>query len=410
MLNSLFHTTRREITLIDLSIHQRFKYVLFTDLYLPEGIIDTIVPILIPIFLVKEGISVEIATLVAAFGWIPWIIKFAWSGIIDKYIQHGRKKFVIIGSSIAIISFFILAFINPVTSIIPFTLFLFISQIGQSFHDSAADAWAIDISKTEERGKINGAMITGHTIGASSSAILLSLLAENYGFNRIFIMAGIIVLLTLIIPLIIKESRKKRKLEKVAPLIIKGFKNRTNLLVALFAPITAISTGIFMFAAPLYAVNVINLSESQIGLIAGAASPFVIFGGIVGGALSDRWGRKKTYYIFAISSIITILSLIFTRVLFILLIPYYISIFLQTSRGSAARAMYMDVTNPRIGATQYSVYNSLSSTGVIVSGMFAGTLIALLGNINIFIFTSLSIIPPLIILHFIKLKNPKSNL
>ena len=33
---------------------------------------------------------------------------------------------------------------------------IFISQIGQSFRDSANDAWAIDISQKEERGKING--------------------------------------------------------------------------------------------------------------------------------------------------------------------------------------------------------------------------------------------------------------
>ena len=33
---------------------------------------------------------------------------------------------------------------------------IFISQIEQSFPDSTNDAWAIDISQKEERGKING--------------------------------------------------------------------------------------------------------------------------------------------------------------------------------------------------------------------------------------------------------------
>jgi len=385
------------------------KYILFADLYFPEGIIDTIVPILIPIFLVEEGIPVEIATLVAGIGWIPWIIKFMWSGIIDKYIQYGRKTFVIIGSIIAVISFFILAFINPVSSIILFTIFLFISQIGQSFHDSAADVWAIDVCKKHERGKINGAMAAGHTIGVSSSAVALAFIADIYGFNSIFIVAGFMILIILIIPLFTKEKKKKRKPEKVTPLLINEFKNRTTALMAIFAPITVISTGLFMFAVPLFGKNVINLSVSEIGLIAAASPPFVIAGGLLGGALSDKWDRKKTYYIFAIPSIIMILSVMFTRVLLILLIPYFINVFLQTGRGTAVRAMYMDITNPKIGATQYSLFNSLTVIGVVATGMFSGVLIAILGYINVFIIVALAIIPPLVILYFIKFNNKSLN-
>ena len=160
-----------------------------------------------------------------------------------------------------------------------------------------------------------------------------------------------------------------------------------------------------MFAAPLYATNILKLSVSQLGLIGAAAPPFVIAGGLIGGAISDKWGSKKTYYIFSIPLIIIILSIMFTRVVLILLIPYYINIFLQTARGSAIRAMYMDVTNPKIGATQYSIFNSLSVIGVVLTGMFSGTLIALLGYINIFIVGALALIPSLLILHFIKLKN-----
>ncbi len=385
------------------------KYILFADLYFPEGIIDTIVPILIPIFLVDEGVPVEIATLVAGIGWIPWITKFLWSGIIDKYIQYKRKTFVIIGSIIAVISFFILAFINPVSSIIPFTIFLFISQIGQSFHDSAADVWAIDVCKKDERGKINGAMAAGHTIGLSSSAVVLAFIADSYGFNSIFIVAGFMVLIVLIIPLFIKEKKKKRKPEKVTPLLINEFKNRSTALMAIFAPIAVISAGLFMFAAPLFAKNVINLSVTEIGLIAAAGPPFVIAGGLLGGALSDRWDRKKTYYIFAIPSIIMILSIMFTRVLLILLIPYFINIFLQTGRGAAMRAMYMDITNPKIGATQYSLFNSLTVIGVVATGMFSGVLIAILGYINVFLIIALTIVPPLIILHFVKFNNKSLN-
>jgi PAT family beta-lactamase induction signal transducer AmpG len=212
----------------------------------------------------------------------------------------------------------------------------------------------------------------------------------------------------LIIPLFIKETMRKRKPEKVTPLLINEFKNRSTILMAFLAPIAVISGGLFMFAVPLFAKNVMNLSVSQLGLIAAAGPPFVIMGGLLGGALSDRWDRKKTYYIFAIPSIIMILSVMFTRVLLILLIPYFINIFLQTGRGATLRAMYMDITNPKIGATQYSLFNSLTVIGVVLTGMFSGSLIAILGYINVFIIVALAIIPPIIVLYFIKLNNYKS--
>jgi len=217
------------------------------------------------------------------------------------------------------------------------------------------------------------------------------------------------ILIILIIPLFTKEKKKKRKPEKVTPLLINEFKNRTTALMAIFAPITVISTGLFMFAVPLFGKNVINLSVSEIGLIAAASPPFVIAGGLLGGALSDKWDRKKTYYIFAIPSIIMILSVMFTRVLLILLIPYFINVFLQTGRGTAVRAMYMDITNPKIGATQYSLFNSLTVIGVVATGMFSGVLIAILGYINVFIIVALAIIPPLVILYFIKFNNKSLN-
>jgi len=388
------------------------KYLLFADLYFPQGILNILVPVLIPIYLAQKGIPVEIITIVAGIGWAPWIIKFSWSGVIDKYLQYGRKIFVIIGSLIAVLCFFILAFIDPAISIIPFAIVLFISQIGQSFHDSAADAWAIDISLKEEHGKINAAMSAGISIGISSSAVILSFIAEIYGFNSMFLIVGIIVLLMLVYPLVIKEikvTKKIRKQEKITPLLISEFRKKTTQLISLFALSTVIGGGVLVFVFPLFATNVLGLSVSQMGLIAGVAPLVVIPGYLVGGVLSDRWGRKKTIYIFAIPSIVFIMVIIFTDKLLFLLIPYLAYLFLNAGHWTTSHAMYMDETNPKIGATQFAMFNSLTNLGIIGSGMFAGTLIALLGYYNVFFFVSLSFIPPLIILYFIKLKKSKNN-
>ncbi len=393
---------------IDIKKRNILKYILFADLYYPQGIINVLIPVLIPIYLVDRGISIEFATIVASIGWIPWIIKFAYTGVIDKHSKHGRKIFVIIGSLIAVCCFFILFFIDPTTSIIPFTIILFISQIGQSFHDSAADAWAIDICQENERGKINGAMVAGASIGGSSSAIILAFLAEKYGFNNIFLMSGFLILLILIIPLILQEIKKVKKQEKVTPLLIKEFSKKRTQLISLFALITVIGGGLFIFVVPQFAINVLKLSLSQIGIISATAPLVIIPGGLIGGAISDRWNRKKTIYAFAIPSIIIIFSIIFVKEFLILLVFYFARGFLASGKDAASNAMYMDVTNPKISATQFSMFNSITSLGIIGSGAFAGLLIAVTGYTGSFIFISLILIPPLFLLYFIKLNHQKN--
>ena len=381
------------------------KYILFADLYFPEGVIDVVAPILIPIYLVEKGIAVEIITFVAGVAILPWIIKFLWSGLIDKYSYLGRRIFVIIGSLIAIFCYILLAFIDPVDSLFLFTFVLFVSQIGQSFHDSTTDAWAIDISQKENRGKLTSSMNIGHYVGIGISAIILSYVADNYGFNFMFITAGIIILILLIIPIIFNDSKIGIKKEKVTPLLVNEFKDNKIRLVALFALFISVSSGFLMFVVPLFAKNILNLSTSQIGLLAGVVPLIVIPGSLLGGHISDKWGRKKAIYLLVIPSIFLIISIMFTTTLLFIAIPYFIVIFLNAGRWTSSSALYMDVTNEKIRATQYSTFNGLENFGLIISGMIAGTFLAILGYSNIFILIGLVLFIPLAILYFIKINN-----
>ena len=67
-------------------------------------------------------------------------------------------------------------------------------------------------------------------------------------------------------------------------------------------------------------------------------------------------------------------------------------------------ALYMDVTNPRVGATQYSILTGLTNIGYLGIAAISGTLIAMLGFERVFLYAAWAFGPPLLILYLIKLK------
>ncbi|MCK4347756.1 MAG: MFS transporter, partial [Thermoplasmatales archaeon] len=77
---------------------------------------------------------------------------------------------------------------------------------------------------------------------------------------------------------------------------------------------------------------------------------------------------------------------------------------LQGGYMTATCAMCMDVTNPRTGATQFSILTSLGNAGMAGGETMSGTLIAMFGFSRTFLYSGWVFGPALLILHFIKLK------
>jgi len=389
----------------DLEKRGYLKYLLFANLYFPEGISNILVPVLIPVYLVSLDFPVEIITVVVGFGLIPWIIKFLWSGIIDIFISKGRKFFVIIGGLIAVFCLISLFFISPLTLLIPFIIILFLSQIGQTLLDSAADAWGIDVSTKENRGKLNGAMKLGMVLGSGIGAIVLASFAEFFGNNYMFLIAGLIILLNLILPTVIRETVKKTKDQKVTKLLLIELKKRYAKLLLFYIPLATMGSGIFAFGIPIFASNILNLSTGEIGLIAGLGTIFAIPGSIVGGIISDKLERKKSIFIFIVPTAFLIFLVILSNNIAYVIFLYSIIIFLFSGFAASLHSFNMDATNPKIGGTQFSLYNGLANLGYIGAGTITGSIIAILGYNYMFILSGLVLLPPLIILHFIKINN-----
>ena len=391
--------------MIDLSKHPNLKYILFGNIYFANGIQGAIGMMLLIVYFTEKDISIATTTIVAGIASIPFTFKFLFGPLTDHFIKKGRKIFVIIGGTIAGVMLFPLAFIDPTEAMLPFTISLFIAVVGIVILDVAADAWAIQITKIHERGKVNAAMFGSMFGSMAIGVIFLSLIAKYYGYNMAYIIGGFIILLTMILPLLVKEEIVIKKRPKIGKILILEFKKKNTILVSLFGFFAAMNFGILLFIIPEYMMNFLNLDVAQIGLINSLFPVGVVTGSVIGGIMADRWGRKKTLAIFLFGAIIFSTLLTIANTWMILAIIYPIIGFLQGGATfSALMALFMDITNPKIGGTQYSILTSITNLGDYSIGIISGSLLMLLGYQRFFLYAAWVVGPAIIVLYLIQEK------
>jgi MFS family permease len=388
--------------MIDLDKHRLLKYPLFSTLYFSQGIIYALATVIINVYLDKKGVPDSIIGLIIGIAYIPWVIKFIFGGIVDRYITFGRRKFIVLGGFLSAFSFIALSFIDPGVALIPFTLILFIGSSGIAFLDVSADAWAIQTTGIRERGKVNGTMFAGLFFGMATTSIVFGNVAEYYGYNVSFFSAGIIVLAILIFPLMVKEKIIIENKQKVGKLLVEEFKKKNTQLVTLLFPISAISFGLLTIIIPQYMNDVLLLKIGQIGLITAVGPIATVFGNIVGGFMADHWGRKKSLYVFLGINLIFASLLIFADTWLILAIIWGLIGFLHGGHYSALGALSMDVTNPKLGASEYSLIMAAGNAGEMGGTVFSGSLISLIGFSRTFLYSGWIYGPAIIVLYFIR--------
>jgi MFS family permease len=152
--------------------------------------------------------------------------------------------------------------------------------------------------------------------------------------------------------------------------------------------------------------TIFQMDIGQIGLITTIYPITLVIGSLVGGVLADRWRRKIVLYIFISASIVFYPTLIYASTWWIFALIYAACGFFDGGWNSSACALMMDVCNPEIGTTQYSILASISNFGEFGTGSISGSLVVLLGFGRMFLFASWICGPALLVLYFIR---PKKN-
>jgi len=366
--------------------------------------------VILPVYFIEKGLSLELAGIVIGVISVPVTIKFVWGSIVDYFIRFGRRFFIILGGLLIVFGLFTVIFIDPSTALIPFTLFLFMTVCGIGFLDVSSDAWAIEIGLEEELGKINGSMFAGQYAGMAVGASLLAVIAQFYGYSMAFFVAGIIVVFIILFPLIVKETKKRIKRQKMVKLLIGEFKKKQTQVLTTLIPLLNINKGLLMIVIPIYMKVGLNLEIAQIGLIVAIFPVTSAIGSITGGITADKWTRKKTLFLLVLMSTVFSALLITADTWIILAGIYGIIGFFQGGLMTVKCAMIMAATNPKVGATQFSILTSLGNAGMLAGETISGAFISMFGFTRTFLYSAWFFGPGLIVLHFIKEQKRRKKL
>jgi MFS family permease len=376
---------------VNLLQHNSTRIALFTLLYFSEGAPIGFIWWALPTLLRTQEAPVEKITGLTSILVLPWVFKFLWSPLVDtlRAPRWGFRAWIIGAQLLMGASLVPLIRFDPVEHFQLWRALLLFHAFSAATQDVAIDALAINVTPERQRGSLNGSMQAGMLLGRSLFGGVALLAAATLGWRWIFIGLIICIWSSSVALLFAREpesSSEKRSLKDFSEHLQVALRRRATWLGLAFALISAAAFEATGALAGPYLIDR-GVSDATIGFF--FAAPVVaatIIGGLAGGRLADRWGRIKTVGIFLLGFTLMIVLLGLADLnameqasqttLLGLLTGMYFFIGLFTA---ASYALFMDLTDPKLGATQFSAFMAATNGCESWSGWAGGQIVARAG-------------------------------
>ncbi len=395
---------------------RRGRLTAFFFLYVTEGIPLGFAATAVATQLRRQDVGpAEIGAFVASF-YLPWAFKWAFGPFVDVFTSErlGKRRGWILGTQIMlVVTLLSCTFLDLPAQLGLLTGVLLIHNSFGAMQDVAIDALAVSTLHEDERGLANGVMFAGAAIGTamggSGVLFLMPLLGLKGGF--IFV-AACIALVTVFIVLPLKEPAATPGSVRAAGLASAGREMRKFAVEAFrsFVGTRGAWSGLWFSLLPAGAMGLglalqSNLSV-EVGMDDDAVAWLTLWSSVisagcmvVGGWLSDRWGRRRMLGLY-----LALMSLPVFYLMTVLIEHQWIypvaadlrrnapaalvtAVWVATLLYSVGQglmygtrsAIMMDVTNPAVAATQFTAYMAMMNLAIAYSATWQGIAIEALG-------------------------------
>jgi PAT family beta-lactamase induction signal transducer AmpG len=353
----------------------------------------------------------EIGAFVASF-YLPWAFKWAFGPVIDVFgsRRFGRRRVWIVGTQIVMVA----TLLSTVLLDLPaqlglFTAILLVHNTFAAMQDVAIDALACSTLHEDERGLANGLMFAGASLGQIIGGAGVLYLAGVTGFQpTFFFVAGAILLVTAFVVWPMDEGASESPVVVVGSKIATAGREMKAFAVSSFRSFLGTRgafSGVWFSLLPAGAMCLGLALQSNLAVELGMNDDQVadlnlwcgIVNGIfcvIGGRWSDRYGRRRTLFVYLAGMSLPVWWLMWELQKYGWIMPvsptatnrpevpaalvsalWIASIVYNVFNGlmyGTRSAIMMDVTNPKVAATQFTAYMAMMNLAIATSAQWQG--------------------------------------
>ncbi|MGE5381830.1 MAG: MFS transporter [Omnitrophica WOR_2 bacterium] len=390
------------------------KYPTLLSLYLAQSIPMSFFSTIVPVIMRQEKYSLAMIGLLQLIK-LPWILKFLWAPLVDRYANSvsNYKRWIFTSELIYAAIILSIGFLNLQFDFVLIIILMMAAFVASATQDIATDAFAILVLKKEERSMGNSMQSAGSFLGTMAGSGVLLIMYHYYGWQGLMACLAGFVLLALIplyfykyrsddkIP-IIKFHRnhtegigrghdltvKKASLKDIGLFFKqKGIMRRVILLFFFYSGII----GILSLMKP-FLVDY-GFTTKQIGILSGiCGTASAAVSAIFGGHLIRRIGRKMSLYLFASFSLLTTLYFVWLLSGNMTHMQLYTAVvLLWVSYGMSSVAIYtisMDIVRKGREGTDFTIQIVITHLSALIITILSGKLADVLGFKGLFIIES----------------------
>ncbi len=364
-----------------MSHNKTARYTMFGLLYFAQGAILSYFTALNALYLLSYDLTMSQVGIFSAIALTPFILKIFLGMLSDKVNLLGRghrKPYIILGLLIQAGCLFIVPFIHPGNSFELLAAVAFVLMTGMALYDTCTDGLALDTTPPEDEGTVQGIMVGGRAVGVVVIAATMGFLAQLTTWTVAFWTLGVITLVPLV--LVIQAREPERSPERAFRWnAFRAFGRKQVVALALLGALySLIINGANEIVNP-FLEDQFGISLLMAGLYTAVWGMGVVLGGVTGGRLTDRIGHKRAAQGALVLSLVAILALAVASnplvawpIVFVfgLAFGYYETVYFATS---------MDVTDPRIAASMFSILMAVANIGTGVGFAVSGRLVDTIG-------------------------------
>lgn len=299
---------------------------------------------------------------------------------------YSKKKIIVAGLIVYALISVVYTYVTSPEMLIVVRIF---HGVGSSMMMPVAMAYAMNLTPKGEEGKYMGYLNTALFSGFGAGPFIGGYIYENYSTRAVFNVMSVLVTISLVLTILLvpdEESLGTKPKKELVPLKTL-LTNRTLSSILIYRAVNALGRGTIMSFLPLFAVQVLGLSSTNIGIILSIGIFLNAFLQTPMGMLADRVNRKMLLIGGGLLSAVGYFVLVQTGTIYEIFAARMV-----VSLGSALSMPAVTAIIAREGkelgsGSTVGVFNTAMSLGQIVGPVFSGYLLDLYGMGSVFYFS-----------------------